>query len=99
MKLLTPLIISLAFAAPASAAFSDPTAIDNPYLPVTKFHRCTYRGEEDGARQVIKRTVLDRTKTFVVDGRPVQAVVVKDRVREDGKLIENTRDFLRTHKQ
>jgi hypothetical protein len=93
MKLFTPLILSLVLAAPASAAFSDPTRIDNPYLPLSKFHRCTYKGEEDGARIRIRRTVLDRTKTFVVDGAPVETMVVKDRVREDGELIENTRDF------
>ena len=93
MKLLTPFVLSLAIAAPAQAAFSEPTRIDNPYLPLSKFHRCTYRGEEDGARQLIKRTVLDRTKTFVVDGVPVEAMVVKDRVHEDGELIEDTRDF------
>jgi hypothetical protein len=93
MKLLTPLILSLVLAAPASAAFSDPFGIDNPYLPLSKFHRCTYKGEEDGARVRIRRTVLDRTKTFVVDGVPVEAMVVKDRVREDGELVEDTRDF------
>src|SRR4051812_12092693 len=93
MKLLTPVLLSLVLAAPANAAFSGPTTIDNPYLPLSKFHRCTYKGEEDGARQRIRRTVLDRTKTFVVDGVPVEAMVVKDRVREDGELIEDTRDF------
>jgi hypothetical protein len=93
MKLFTPLILSLVIAAPASATFSDPTAIDNHYLPLSKFHRCTYKGEEDGARISIRRTVLDRTKTFAVDGVPVDAMVVKDRVREDGELIEDTRDF------
>ena len=74
-------------------AFSDPTAIDNPYLPLSKFHRCTYRGEEDGERLRIKRTVLDRTRTFVVDGVAVETMVVKDRVHADGELIEDTRDF------
>jgi hypothetical protein len=93
MKLFTPLILSLVLAAPASAAFSDPTRIDNPYLPLSKFHRCTYAGEEDGARIRIRRTVLERTKEFVVDGAAVEAMIVKDRVREDGKLIEDTRDF------
>jgi hypothetical protein len=93
MKLFTPLLLSLVLAAPANAAFSDSSRIDNPYLPLGKFHRCTYRGEEDGARQLIKRTVLDRTRTFVVDGVPVEAMVVKDRVREEGEVIEDTRDF------
>ena len=87
------------FAATATASgpdgltFSDPTNIDNTYLPISKFHRCVYKGEEDGERQVVKRTVLDRTRTFVIDGVPVEAVIVKDRVHADGKLIEDTRDF------
>ncbi len=93
MKLLTPLIASLVLAAPASAAFSDPTDIDNAYLPLSKFHRCTYVGHEDDARVRIRRTVLDRTKEFVVDGATVEAMVVKDRVKEDGELVEDTRDF------
>ena len=78
---------------PGESAFSDPTAIDNPYLPLSRFHRCTYRGEEDGERLRIKRTVLDRTRTFVVDGVAVETMVVKDRVHADGELIEDTRDF------
>lgn len=92
-------ICAAAAAIPASAgaegapAFSDPTTINNPYLPLSKFHRCTLRGEEDGARLTIKRTVLDRTRTFIVDGTPVETMVVKDRVHADGELIEDTRDF------
>ena len=73
--------------------FSDPTRIDNPYLPLSKFHRCTLRGQEDGKKQLIHRTVLDRTRTFAIGGVPVEAMVVKDRVHADGKLIENTHDF------
>jgi hypothetical protein len=76
-----------------SPVFSDPTSIDNPYLPLSKFHRCTLRGQEDGERERIERVVLDRTRTFVVGGAPVEAMIVKDRVHADGKLIENTRDF------
>ena len=76
-----------------SPAFSDPTTIDNPYLPLSKFSRCTLRGQEDGSRQRIVRKVLDRTRTFVVDGVAVETMVVKDRVKEEGKLIEDTRDF------
>src|SRR4051812_24171267 len=93
---LITVLATLAMAAPASAdpsTFSDPTTIDNAYLPLSSFHRCTYRGQEDGQRQRIERVVLDRTRTFVVNGAPVEAMVVKDRVHADGKLIKNTRDF------
>ena len=74
-------------------AFSDPTRIDNPYLPLSKFSRCTLKGEEDGEKLRIKRKVLDRTRTFSVDGVPVETMVVKDRVWENGKLIEHTIDY------
>jgi hypothetical protein len=94
MVLVVSLVLSVAVGSSAAAAsFTNPTAIDNPYLPLSKFHRCTYSGQEDGARQVIKRTVLDRTRSFVVDGVPVEAMVVKDRVHEEGELIEDTHDF------
>ena len=83
---------------PAGAArraptFTHPTRIDNPYLPLSEFRRCTLRGHEDRQRQRIKRRVLDRTRTFNVGGKPVETMVVKDRVRADGKLIESTHDF------
>ena len=82
-----------ASAEPESPRFSNPTTIDNPYLPLSRFHHCTLRGEEDGMRLRIERTVLDRTRTFIVDGVAVEAMVVKDRVHADGELIEDTRDF------
>lgn len=82
-----------AVAAADGPGFSDPTRIDNPYLPLSKFHRCTLRGHEGDQRLRIKRTVLDRTRTFVVDGSPIEAMVVKDRVHADGELIESTHDF------
>ena len=90
--------IGVLVAVPAGAAqrvpsFSHPTRIDNPYLPLSKHPHCTLRGHEDGQRVRIERRVLDRTRTFDVGGARVEAMVVKDRVRADGKLIENTHDF------
>jgi hypothetical protein len=88
-----------AIAVPGAAAgsdpprFSDSTRIDNPYLPLSKFSRCTLKGHEDDQAQLIKRKVLDRTRTFEVEGVAVEAMVVKDRVWGDGKLIERTHDF------
>ena len=84
--------------APAGAgsralAFSDPTRIDNPYLPLSEFGRCTLRGHEDGERLRIKRKTLDRTRSFDVAGVAVDTMVVKDRVWADGELIESTHDF------
>lgn len=93
---LITVLAALAMGAPASATtstFTDPTSIDNPYLPLSQFHRCTLRGHEDGERMRIRRTVLDRTRTFVVEGVAVETMVVKDRVHADGELIESTHDF------
>jgi hypothetical protein len=73
--------------------FTNPTRIDNPYLPLSKFRRCTLRGHEDRERQRIERRVLDRTRTFDVGGTPVETMVVRDRVRADGRLVENTHDY------
>ena len=37
--------------------------------------------------------MLERTRSFVVDGVAVETMIVKDRVHADGELIEDTRDF------
>ena len=59
--------------------FTNPTRIDNPYLPLSRFSRCTLRGHEGNQRLRIKRQVLDRTRTFIVAGAAVEAMVVRDR--------------------
>jgi hypothetical protein len=74
--------------------FSSPTTIDNPYLPVTKFRRCEFRGlQDDGTRERDVLKLLKRTRRFVVNGQGIQAVVVQDSAFEDGKLIERTLDY------
>ncbi len=102
LSALAALALTAAVAAPSAGAaaddgdsptFSDPTRIDNPYLPMSKFHRCILRGQEEGVPRVIRRTVLDRTRTFIIEGVAVQAMVVKDRVHSAGELIEVTHDF------
>jgi hypothetical protein len=90
---LTVILVAVASAGAAPLSFSAPTSIDNPYLPLSSFHRCTLRGEEDSERMRIERTVLDRTRTFVVHGLPVETMIVKDRVHASGRLIESTHDF------
>lgn len=75
-------------------AFSDPTTIENRYLPVTAARRCVLRGRtDDGTRERSVKTVLERTKRFVVAGQPVDAVVVRDDAFEDGRLVERTYDY------
>lgn len=73
--------------------FSDPTDIDNRYLPLSKFSRCELRGTEDGAKIRLVRTLLDRTRKFEHEGRTVRAVVIQDKEFEDGELVERTLDY------
>jgi hypothetical protein len=51
-------------------------------------------GQEDGEHQRIVRRVLDRTRAFRVDDERVQAVIVRDRVWQNGELIEDTFDYV-----
>jgi len=79
---------------PAGPVFSDPTTIDNRYLPLTAKRRCVHRGRtDDGTRERSVKTVLDRTRRFVVQGSPVDAVVIRDAAYEDGRLVERTLDY------
>ena len=78
----------------AVPAFSDPTTIDNRYLPLTAKRQCVLRGKaDDGTRERSVKTVLDRTKRFDVAGQQVDAVVIRDDAFEDGRLVERTFDY------
>ena len=80
--------------APPAPLFSDPTTIDNRYMPLTAKRRCELRGRaDDGTRERNVVTVLDRTKRFDVGGQQVDAVVIRDAAYEDGKLVERTFDY------
>ena len=74
-----------------------PPPIDNPYLPlqqVPPLHAARRRRTASDMR--IERTVLDRTRTFIVDGAAVEAMIVKDSATNGfthGELIEDTHDF------
>lgn len=77
----------------SSEKFTHPARITNPYLPISKFHRCRLAGDDEGVKLSVTRTLLDRTKAFRVRGQRVEAAVVRDRVIGDGKLIELTHDY------
>jgi hypothetical protein len=67
------------------------TQIDNPYLPMKPGSRWVYRETDvDGTRQRVVVTVTDRTK-LIANG--VTARVVRDTVRENGELVEDTFDW------
>jgi hypothetical protein len=99
MKLITALGVAVAgaitFALTTAGAqsgqpsFSDPTRIDNPYMPLTAHRRCVMRGR--GERSV--KTLLDERRRFMVGGQPVDAVIIRDDAYEDGELVERTRDY------
>jgi hypothetical protein len=73
--------------------FTDPSDIDNRYDPLTEQHRCVLRGREDGERVKVVRTLLDRTKSFRVNGDAVHAAVIEDREFEGGEIAERTLDY------
>ena len=72
-----------------AAVFTNPTAIDNTYLPLIPGTTLKYEAQtEDGVETIITE-VLNTTR--VVDG--VECVVFRDRVFLDGLLIEDTHDW------
>jgi hypothetical protein len=78
----------------AVPGFSAPTTIDNPYLPLTKWKSCEFRGlQHDGTRERDVLKPLKRTRRFTIGGQSVPAVVIQDDAFEDGKLIERTLDY------
>ena len=86
--------VSGAQSAPPGPVFSDPTTIDNRYMPLTAKRRCELRGRtDDGTRERSVKTLLKRTKRFDVTGRQVDAAVIRDDAYEDGKLVEQTFDY------
>jgi hypothetical protein len=77
-----------------TATFSDPTTIDNPYLPLTREKTCVMKGKaHDGTKEKSVRTVLKRTKSFTINGQSVPAAIIRDDAYEDGELVETTLDY------
>lgn len=86
---------SAAAGLPAAPKFTNPTKISNPYLPITKFHRCVLGGNDQGQHLRIVRTLLKQTQPFTYAGQTFQAVKVLDRVKDlrAGVRIERTIDY------
>ena len=88
---LTAAALAIASAVPS---FSAPTTIDNPYLPLSKYRSCELRGrQDDGTRERNTLTRLRRTRAFTVGDQRVRTVIIRDRAYEDGRLVEDTRDY------
>jgi len=70
-------------------SFSNPTLINNNYLPMISGTTSLYQAETEDGVETIVVEVLDETR--VVAG--VECVVVRDRVYLDELLIEDTHDW------
>ncbi len=73
----------------SAALFSDPTRIDNTYLPLNPGTVHIYQSETEDGLETIVTEVLDTTR--MVDG--VECVMFLDRVYLDELLIEDTDDW------
>jgi hypothetical protein len=74
--------------------FSHPTAIDNPYLPLSNLKQDILEGTEDGKKMRVERTAKpDMHKTFKFGGMTVEVLVVEDRAFVDGQLEEVAEDY------
>jgi len=72
------------------ANFSNPTQIDNPFLPLEPGTTFTFEGESDDDEEImVSIEVLADTRTIA----GVTSVVVRDREFVDGVLQEDTRDW------
>ena len=69
--------------------------IDNPYLPYRPGTAWVYEGETDEGRERIEVTVTD--ETMVVMG--VSCIIVRDQVRVDDELVEDTYDWFAQDKE
>jgi hypothetical protein len=82
-------------AAPPGAFGADSAHVSNPYLPVSRFHRCVLAGHDTGQRLRVVRVLEPRTRSIAYGSQKVRVAAVKDRVTnlQSGKLIEQTIDY------
>ncbi|MDD1676124.1 MAG: hypothetical protein LUQ40_00130 [Methanomicrobiales archaeon] len=69
--------------------FPNPTKITNPYLPLKPGTEYTYAGTSDGVPETSIVTVTHDTRIIL----GVTTVVVRDKVYQDGDLVEDTFDW------
>lgn len=78
----------------AAAKFSHPTAITNPFLPLSDLKQDVLEGTEAGKKTHVERTVRrDLHKTFQFGGLTIESLAVEDRVVVDGMLEEVAIDY------
>jgi hypothetical protein len=74
--------------------FSDPLGIRNPWLPLATLVLDVLDGTVSGQTDHIERSILQgQTKTFMINGQPVQALIAQDKETVGGALSEITQDY------
>jgi hypothetical protein len=73
--------------------FSNPTAITNPFLPLSKLNQDILEGTEEGKTMRVERTMKPGVKQFTIGGQKVDAAIMEDREIQDGELEEVTLDY------
>lgn len=63
--------------------------VDNPYMPLLPGSRWLYEGASEDGTETIEVTVTDERKTI----QGIEATVVRDTVKLDGEVIEDTWDW------
>ncbi len=76
-----------------AAVFSHPASVTNTYLPYAGFKQDVLVGTEGGKASRVVRTRMPGTKRFVVEGKPVDAIVVADSGWLGGELEEVALDY------
>jgi hypothetical protein len=85
--------IFLTAAALAAALLSHPQAITNPYLPLGSLKQDILEGREGGKPHRVVRTALPGTKTFTINDKKVDALIVEDLETTGGAVSEITKDY------
>ncbi len=77
----------------ATPAFSHPTRITHPYLPLAAFQSDTFEGREGGKTMRTVRTRKATKKTFLIGGKNIAPLALEVREFEADKLKEVTLDY------
>jgi hypothetical protein len=72
----------------AAPVFTNPTSITNPYLPLSSLNLHVLEGQEEGAPLRVELTRKTGTKTFTVNGKQVETLILEERESVDGELAE-----------
>jgi hypothetical protein len=84
--------LDIALCDPDTAAFTNPTIIDNEFFPLAAGDELVLEGEDDGETIRVEITVSDPIDTEVVDG--VETLVMVETEYEDGELVEISYNFM-----